>query len=74
MVKISSQKLHQLGLIQTTWPQSEIMDGKNAMIHAWLYYTNKNNQSSNIMEQIEHYNFIDCQVLSEITCFLRTKI
>lgn len=68
------KKLHQLGLIQTTWPQSEVMNGKNAMIYAWLYYTDKNNQPSDIMKQIEHYNFIDCQVLSEITTFLRTKI
>ena len=68
------KKLHQLGLIETTWPQSEVMDGKNAMIYAWLYYTDKDNQPSDIMDQIEHYNFIDCQVLSEITSFLRTKI
>lgn len=68
------KKLHQLGLIKTTWPQSEVMDGKNAMIFAWLYYTNKDSQPSNIMNQIEKYNFIDCQVLSEITSFLRTKL
>lgn len=67
------KKLYQLGLIKTTWPQSEIMDGKNAMIYAWLYYNDKANQSSKIMKQIEKYNFIDCQVLSEITQFLRTK-
>ena len=68
------KKLHQLGLIKTTWPQSEVMDGKNAMIFAWLYYTDKDSQPSNIMNQIEKYNFIDCQVLSEITSFLRTKL
>lgn len=73
-LKAVVNKLHQLGLIQTTWPQSEVMDGKNAMIYAWLYYTDKNNRTSNIMELIEDYNFIDCQVLSEITSFLRTKI
>lgn len=73
-LKAVVKKLYQLGFIQTTWPQSEVMDGRNAMIYAWLYYTDKNNQSSNIMEQIEHYNFIDCQVLFEITSFLRTKI
>lgn len=72
-LKEISKSLYNLGMIETIWKESKILNGKNALFYAWNYY-NSSIKDETIMEQIIEYNYVDCKVMQEIMNFLRSRI
>ena len=66
-LKDIAKAMFSLNLITTTWT-SDINSGFAAMQSAAEYYRNKN---SNVMNDIEEYNMVDCKVMWDIVKYLR---
>jgi len=67
-LKDISKALYNHGIINTIW--DEDMNGKEAMINAWIIYNQKNSEK-NLLDKIAQYNYYDCKVIDDILCFLR---
>ena len=67
-LKDISKALYKHGIVKTIW--EEDMNGKEAMINAWILYNSKKN-SNNILDKIGQYNYYDCKVIDDIILFLR---
>lgn len=64
-------RLHELGLISTSWdPDNPCRNGNMAMMLAYRYYQSKK-RSKTLMRHIAEYNEVDCKVLAEIVSLLR---
>lgn len=70
-LKEISKALNKFGLIETIW-EDDNMNGKEAMIQAWLSYNkNRGKYQKNIIKKIKKYNYVDCKVIDEILDILR---
>lgn len=69
-LKDISKAMHSHKMITTTWPQTHIESGEDAMMSAIRYYQN-DYKDENELQRLINYNEIDCKVLSEILCYLR---
>ena len=63
-LKFVSRSLHKMGLIRSEWSNS-FADGLGAMT-AFINYISTTDKDHRILEEIAHYNMIDCRVLWEI--------
>ena len=66
-LKNIAKSMKQMNMINITW-DNDITDGLTAMMSAVEYY--KNNDKK-IMDEIEEYNKVDCEVMCEIITYLR---
>jgi len=71
-------RLHELGLIKSTWKQQSCVNGMSAMIMAYKAYqqstkTGISVSQNPVMKEIMDYNKIDCVVIHEIIELLQTK-
>ena len=71
-LKSISKALYNLKLIDTTWENSSCSNGLDAMVLALELY-NTNNLKDKIMDEIIHYNKIDCMVMFDILKLLRNS-
>lgn len=68
-LKEIAKAMHKLGIVKTVWVSDGVSNGLSAMMDAIEYYNETKNNTK--MENIRHYNKIDCTVLSEIVTYLR---
>ena len=76
-LKAVATAFHSLGLIKTDWADSPI-DGLGAMVGAWRCDEEAKEQAVPmgqlpLMNEIAHYNEVDCKVMMEIVCYLRAS-
>ena len=76
-LKAVANAFHSLGLIKTDWADSPI-DGLGAMVGAWRCDEEAKEQAVPmgqlpLMNEIAHYNEVDCKVMMEIVCYLRAS-
>ena len=76
-LKAVANAFHSLGLIETDWADSPI-DGLGAMVGAWRCDEEAKEQAVPmgqlpLMNEIAHYNEVDCKVMMEIVCYLRAS-
>ena len=70
-LKEISKALYNFGMIETIWDDDN-MNGKEAMIQAFIaYQNNKNSNQNKIIKKIKKYNYVDCKVIEEILQILR---
>ena len=67
-LKDIAKAMYKHGMISTNWDENEINNGLSAMTYAFRWFET---QDVNIINQIENYNMIDCQVIYEIINYLR---
>jgi hypothetical protein len=77
-LKHVSKTMYNYKMIDTIWEHNAI-DGKEAMIHAWISnkICKKHNNSikeTGLLEEIEKYNYVDCKVLHEIVQYFRKNM
>ena len=70
-LKDISRALYNNKLINTLWDNQDI-DGQEAMIYAWQWNTDSQN-NMDIIHKIQKYNYIDCKVIDDILELLRTR-
>ena len=79
-LKEIANRLHELGLIKTTWEaDNPCKNGNNAMILAHAEYKKYNARKrpiieSDVIHDIMRYNRVDCNVIHDIIDVLRKKI
>ena len=76
-LKAVANAFHSHGLIETDWANSPI-DGLGAMVGAWRCDDEAKEQGVPMsrlpmMNEVAHYNEVDCKVMMEIVCYLRTN-
>ena len=76
-LKAVANAFHSLGLIKTDWADSPI-DGLGAMVGAWRCDEEAKEQAVPmgqlpLINEIAHYNEVDCKVMMEIVCYLRAS-
>ena len=76
-LKAVATAFHSLGLIETDWADSPI-DGLGAMVGAWRCDGEAKEQAVPmgqlpLMNEIAHYNEVDCKLMMEIVCYLRAS-
>ena len=76
-LKAVANAFHSLGLIETDWADGPI-DGLGAMVGAWRCDEEAKEQAVPmgqlpLMNEIAHYNEVDCKVMMEIVCYLRAS-
>ena len=76
-LKTVANALHARGLIETNWTDSQV-DGLGAMVGAWRCDAIAQEKGGSmttlpLMEDIAHYNEVDCKVMMEIVRYLRSN-
>ena len=74
-LKEIAKTLHSHGLIETSWDDSPV-DGQGAMVGAWHSDREAADKGirladTELMEEIQRYNEVDCRVMQEILEYLR---
>ena len=76
-LKTVAKALHARGLIETSWGDSKV-DGQGAMVGAWRCDAEARRKGirladTELMEEIQEYNEVDCRVMQEILDYLRAN-
>ena len=76
-LKTVAKALHARGLIETSWGDSKV-DGQGAMVGAWRCDAEARRKGirladTELMEEIQEYNEVDCRVMQEILYYLRAN-
>ena len=76
-LKTVAKALHARGLIETSWGDSKV-DGQGAMVGAWRCDAEARRKGirladTELMEEIQEYNEVDCRVMQEILYYLRAE-
>jgi hypothetical protein len=73
-LKEISKAMFKHGFIQTLWDNGICSDGLSAMIIAKNIYDKNKVVDNEMLRSIIKYNEIDCKVMYEIICYLKTNI
>ena len=69
-LKTIAKKMYNYGMIESTWDDSDCMNGQDAMFKSWQLYATKDIDNKTFQDIIK-YNEIDCKTMYEILNYLR---
>lgn len=72
-LKDVAKTMHEAGLIETMWRESDICNGIDAMVEGLRNYTCRDDDSlkREFYRDVVEYNYVDCKVMQEIVQYFR---